>query len=61
MSLTVALGQVGFGVGGALAGPLYADLGYDSNTILGGISVLAMGLIVWYMVPEPAAEAGGEA
>lgn len=53
MSLTVALGQVGFGLGGALAGPLYAEHGYASNTILGAVSVLGMGLIVWFMVPEP--------
>ena len=57
MSLTVALGQVGFAVGGALAGPLYAKLGYGSNTLLGAISVLAMGVIVWLWVPEPQAVA----
>jgi predicted MFS family arabinose efflux permease len=53
MSLTVALGQVGFGLGGAVAGPLYAGYGYASNTILGAVSVLGMGLIVWFLVPEP--------
>ena len=53
MSLTVALGQVGFGLGGALAGPFYADLGYASNTVVAAISVLGMGLIVWFLVPEP--------
>lgn len=53
MSLTVALGQVGFGLGGALAGPLYADLGYASNTVIGAVSVLGMGLMVWFLVPEP--------
>ncbi|MFC1575640.1 MFS transporter [Gemmatimonadota bacterium] len=53
MSLTVALGQVGFGLGGALAGPLYSGLGYGSNTVIGAVSVLGMGLIVWYLVPEP--------
>jgi predicted MFS family arabinose efflux permease len=57
MSLTVALGQVGFGLGGALAGPLYAELGYASNTYIGAVSVLGMGIIVWFMVPEPP---GGE-
>jgi len=56
MSLTVALGQVGFGLGGALAGPLYADLGYASNTVIGAISVLGMGLMVWFLVPEPKRE-----
>jgi predicted MFS family arabinose efflux permease len=56
MSLTVALGQVGFGLGGAMAGLAYADLGYGSNTIIGAISVLGMGLIVWFLVPEPTRE-----
>lgn len=53
MSLTVALGQVGFGLGGAVAGPLFAEAGYWSNTVLGAISVLGMGLMVWFLVPEP--------
>ncbi len=56
MSLTVALGQVGFGLGGALAGPFYSEFGYGSNTIIGAVSVLGMGVIVWYMVPEPNVE-----
>jgi predicted MFS family arabinose efflux permease len=53
MSLTIALGQVGFGLGGAVAGPLFARLGYLSNTVLGAVAVLGMGLMVWFMVPEP--------
>ena len=56
MSLTVALGQVGFGLGGALAGPFYADLGYASNTVIGAVAVLGMGLMVWFLVPEPKGE-----
>jgi predicted MFS family arabinose efflux permease len=56
MSLTVALGQVGYAVGGALAGPLYSKVGYGSNTLLGAVSVLAMGVIVWLWVPEPSAQ-----
>ena len=59
MSLTVALGQVGFGLGGAIAGPLYADLGYFSNTVLGAMAVLGMGLMVWFLVPEPKREVAG--
>jgi predicted MFS family arabinose efflux permease len=54
MSLTVALGQMGFAVGGALAGPLFAGAGYWTNTVLGAGSVLGMGLIVWFLLPEPA-------
>ncbi len=61
MSLTVALGQVGFAVGGAVAGPLFANVGYASNTALGAVSVLAMGLIVWNFIPEPEAEPPGPA
>ena len=53
MSLTVALGQVGFGIGGAVAGPLFAGIGYGSNALLGAVSVLTMGLIVWRFLPEP--------
>lgn len=53
MSLAIALGQVGFAMGGAVAGPLYSDHGYRSNTILGAISVLLMGILVWFMIPEP--------
>jgi predicted MFS family arabinose efflux permease len=53
MSLTVALGQVGFGLGGAISGPLYAELGYWSNTVIAAVAVLGMGLIVWFLVPEP--------
>ena len=53
MSLAVALGQMGFALGGAIAGPLFAGMGYSSNTVLGAIFVLAMGLIVWFFIPEP--------
>jgi predicted MFS family arabinose efflux permease len=52
MSLAVALGQIGYAVGGALAGPLFA-IGYWSNTLLGAAAVLSMALIVWFWVPEP--------
>ena len=53
MSLTVALGQVGFALGGAVAGPLYAEVGFASNTFLAAAAVLSMGVIVWFFVPEP--------
>ena len=53
MCLTLALGQVGFALGGAVAGPLYAQVGYLSNTLLGAGFVLGMGLIVWFFIPEP--------
>jgi predicted MFS family arabinose efflux permease len=53
MSLTVALGQVGYSVGGGIAGPLYAHWGYFSDTLLGAVAVLGMGLVVWCRLPEP--------
>jgi predicted MFS family arabinose efflux permease len=56
MSLTVALGQVGYAVGSALAGPLYSGAGYTANGALGATAMLAMGLIVWKWVPEPRAQ-----
>ena len=53
MSLTVALGQVGFAVGSAVAGPLFAHVGYTSNAVIGAVFVLALGVIVWSRIPEP--------
>jgi predicted MFS family arabinose efflux permease len=53
MSLTVALGQVGFAVGSAIAGPLFARAGYTSNAVVGAVFVLALGVIVWSRIPEP--------
>lgn len=58
MSLSVALGQVGFAVGAGLAGWLYDVAGYWSNTVLGAFSVLAMGIIVWTALPEPKGDVG---
>ena len=53
MSLTVALGQAGFALGAAIAGPLYTRFGYGSNTVVGAVSVLIMAAIVAYQVAEP--------
>jgi predicted MFS family arabinose efflux permease len=53
MSMTIALGQVGFAVGAAMAGPLYSRFGYGSNTVLGAVAVMIMAGIVAYLVPEP--------
>lgn len=54
MSLTIALGQIGLGVGGALAGVIYTQQGFISNTIYGAVSVLLMAFLVWRYMPEPA-------
>jgi predicted MFS family arabinose efflux permease len=53
MSMAIALGQVGFAVGAAMAGPLYSRFGYGSNTVVGAAAVLIMAGIVSYLVPEP--------
>ena len=60
MSMTIALGQAGMGIGGALAGPLFSRYGYLSNTVLGAFSVLMMGYLVWRYIPEPKIESAGE-
>ena len=57
MSLAVALGQLGFALGGAVSGPMFARVGYASNTVLGAVFVLGMGLVVWFFIPEPNLEA----
>ncbi len=53
MSLTVALGQMGFALGGTFAGLLYAGAGYRTTTMIASASVLGMALVVWLFVPEP--------
>ena len=53
MAMCIALGQIGFAVGAAGAGPLYSRFGYASNTVIGATAVLMMAAIVAYRVPEP--------
>jgi len=40
-----------------VSGPLFASVGYVSNTVVGAVFVLGMGLIVWFFIPEPELEA----
>ena len=53
MSLTIALGQVGMGMGGVLSGIAYSDYGYFSNTVLAALSVLAMAWLIRAYIVEP--------
>ncbi|MTI86708.1 MAG: MFS transporter [Balneolaceae bacterium] len=53
MSLLIAIGQIGYGVGGSVAGPFYVSSGYMSNTYLGAAMILVMAFIVWKFIPEP--------
>lgn len=53
MSLLVAIGQVGYGLGGSIAGPLYSLHGYASNTFFGASAIFITAIVVWKFVPEP--------
>jgi predicted MFS family arabinose efflux permease len=53
MSLTVALGQIGFALGAALAGIIYAQIGYRSSTFIGAGIALIVAVIIWRRLPEP--------
>jgi predicted MFS family arabinose efflux permease len=53
MSLTVALGQVGFASGAALAGIIYAQIGYRGGTFIGAGIALFVALLIWRQLPEP--------
>ncbi len=53
MSLLVAIGNVGSGLAGSLAGPLYDKFGYISNTVFGAFTIVLTAYVVWKFVPEP--------
>tara|TARA_R110000868_G_scaffold304437_29_gene565533 strand:+ start:7938 stop:9164 length:1227 start_codon:yes stop_codon:yes gene_type:complete len=53
MSLLVAIGNIGAGIAGSIAGPLFDKLGYLSNTIFGAFTIILTAYIVWKFVPEP--------
>ena len=57
LSLTIAVGQIGTGVGAALGGVLYADWGYVASTLASAAAILAMAALVWKWPPEPEAQA----
>ncbi len=53
LSLAIAIGQVGIGLGSAIAGIAYTTFGYASNTIVGGIAIIGMAILVRLGLPEP--------
>jgi predicted MFS family arabinose efflux permease len=53
MSLAVSLGQVGIGIGGGIAGIAFTKYGFESNTVIGAISIFLMALMVVFFLPEP--------
>jgi predicted MFS family arabinose efflux permease len=56
MSLAIAVGQVGMGLGSALAGVAYTKYGYISNTMMATASIVVMAFMVHYFLPEPTAD-----
>ena len=52
ISLTVAIGQIGFGLGSAVAGFLYIEKGFASNAFSAAGAVLVAALIMWFFLPE---------
>ena len=52
MSLSMAVGQAGSGMGSALAGATYAYWGFGGNTIVAACAALAMAALVALYLPE---------
>lgn len=59
MSLAVACGQIGVGIGSSAASVSYAAFGYFSNTAFGAVAIFLMAFLVYRLIPEPVAVAGG--
>ncbi|MCR9161545.1 MAG: MFS transporter [Nannocystaceae bacterium] len=53
MSLVVAVGQVGGGIGGAVAGLIYAQAGFLGCTLVAAVALLVTAAIVATRIPEP--------
>jgi predicted MFS family arabinose efflux permease len=53
MALCFAIGQVGFGLGSSLAGPLYQTYGFWSTSVAGGVVAAAMAALTLALIPEP--------
>ena len=56
MSLSMAVSQVGFALGAAVAGWTYVSLGYTGNAVAAGLGALAVGVILALGVSEPQPE-----
>ncbi len=53
MSLAIAIGQVGMGLGSALAGVTYTEYGYVSNTLVASVAIAFMAWMVYHYLAEP--------
>ena len=56
MSLTVGVGQIGVGVGGALAGSVYGSAGYTPSAVAAGLSMLLIAGLVVVFLPSTGPE-----
>jgi len=53
MSLLIAIGQIGYGVGGAMAGPMFVHMGFFNITWVAAIPLIITSCIIWAYLPEP--------
>jgi len=60
LSLDFAVGQVGFGLGSLVAGPLYTRFGFETTSVAAGIFAMSMALLVLFGLPEPKEDAQEE-
>ena len=56
LSLAIAVGQIGTGLGATAAGVLYASSGYRASTFAAAALMLVMAGLVWRFLPEPREE-----
>lgn len=57
MSLVIAVGQIGTGMGGIVAGVLYGSWGFRSVTFASAATVVLLAWVVWRYLPEPTGQA----
>lgn len=53
LALAIAVGQVGTGLGAALAGAIYGGVGYRASTLASAATILLLAWLVWRALPEP--------
>lgn len=53
LSFTVAVGQIGISLGGAIAGPIYAYSGFTADLIIAAVAFLLTAWVVATILPEP--------
>jgi len=58
MGLAMSVGQAGFGIGSFVASVTYGPFGYASNAVAGAVATAAMGVIVYWGLPEPKLRSG---